>query len=718
VNDRSRSQVSVRRVPQVRSRIQEETLAWAMDSKTRKLRYILELRPEENGAACGCECISCGHPLQAVNAGKSVFQVRPHYRHEAGAETARCQTLSARAALLCSLKEGDWITLPRLKKAVTVQGLSGSTYEGWFEIEPALVQIASLRIVDTTIAEVVLDDGRRFEVVVTGVADSNLAANGSSFIPRIEIATDDPRLAAMDPDELRGLLVPAVQAGRWCSHWPAPELENEARLAATRAAIDALDWVDGDLPELLHLPVELRRESLLHREVKAILAEARRIQLPGWIWTSESITSTNNKLMTVPTMKTVVPLVSARLEKKLGRIIPDVIAQLSDGSELLIEVTVTNTITAERKERISAVDLPTIEIDFSQMAGTIHRDRLRTLVLEEVTGKHWLHQPESAQFLMVPRSIDLLIYGDRQKGYPGRRRNTVQDSEPDESAGRYLYAVKELAHLDHVIDKDSVWDWEQDRQYAYNDVLTAADELTAHGFPEATDYRLFDDGHTVLHRVMSIESGKPVGYKYNTVWQVINTILTDVGAKSRSWHGLYLIAIQAYAPKLTAPQEVRIAKWRAEVRASIQAGEKQHLRDPRYDALLGLLFPKMRDGLTKPKAKLLDVVDAPTLVRCDDSQIDPTLFSLTNGDAWRWTTSYEDRIRELELAASRARNDDWMVGIGSVLYQLTQARFGPAPWIVVEHVSAKTAVDNAIVWRYLCREGLIELVPRRRRSVT
>jgi len=709
VNESNTSYVSVRRVDEVRQRQQEQVLAWARDSKTKALRYILELGPHQNGAACECTCISCGHPLQAVNAGKAIFKNRPHFRHEAGAETERCHILSARAALLASLKEGDWIELPRMRRAVTVVGLSGAPYQGWIELEPQRVRIDQLRFADTTTAEVVLMDGRRLQVIVTGSAEATELEDGSCLVPRIEIATDDPQLAALDAAKLREMLVPAIKAARWCGHWPASELEAAAGDEARRAASEALDWDWEEQEGYSQLPVDLRRESLLHREVKTILATAQSLLLPGWRLAGAGGANGGKQLVTVADNRTLAGLAGARLEKKLGRIIPDVIAQLADGSELLVEVTVTNIITPERLERIRAVNLPTIEIDFSRMAGVLHRDRLRTLVLHEVTGKHWLHHPAATRPPVILPTDDSLVYGPRVPGDSAVRRHRLRETSAEEWGVIYLQAVMELAWLDYVAEKEAMWDWDDARQEAYDDVMRAADGLREHGFPEALDHRLFDNGHTMLHRLISIARGSVVGYKYMTVWQVINTMLTEASNASRSWHGLYLIAIRAYRPPLSRAQEERVAEWRDQVRASIQAGETLYLRDPRYDVFFGLLFPKMLLALDKPAAKRPRAADGPALLRRDDTEVDSGLFTQASSARWHWTTSYEERLRQLEIAASQARSEGWAVGPTSMLHQLAHARFGPYPWVVVEHVAVQTGVADAVVWRYLYREGYIAL---------
>ena len=53
----------------------------------------------------------------------------------------------------------------------------------------------------------------------------------------------------------------------------------------------------------------------------------------------------------------------------------------------------TNTITDERIERLSSLGWPVLEIDISRMGGTVTRDELTRLVLDEFAGKRWLHHP-------------------------------------------------------------------------------------------------------------------------------------------------------------------------------------------------------------------------------------------------------------------------------------------------------------------------------------
>lgn len=699
--------VTVRRREQVQARLQDHILAWAKEARSGRLRYIMELNELERGAACGCTCVSCNQPLVAVNAAKSEWTRRPHFRHESGTESHSCQVLSARAALLASLQDGDMIVLPRLRRSVSVQGLSGTSYEGWFEVAPQRVRIEQVRFADTTTAEILLDDGRRVTVVVIGSAGHfSAGASGETLVPRIEICIDDPSLATFSPEELRERLVPALETAPWCGHWPDAAGDALAREDALRAAADALDWdTDGE-----ELPADLRRESLLHREVKAILAEATSVLLPHWWITSTGTVATDS------TKSARVQLVGARLEKKLGRIIPDVIAELKSGSELLVEVTVTNTITPERLERIRAVNLATIEIDFSRMAGALSREALRRLVLDQVDGKVWLHHPAagaSVEIAPPAAAPGMFEFGPRRAGDAAKQKVAMLTTPAATWAASYLSAVRELARIDVAIDEDQLWEPERDREEAYQGVLRAADGLYLHGYPEALDHRLFNNQRTMLHRLMSIMTGSPVAYRYSKIWQVINSMLTDTMPEAKSWHSLYLLAIQEREQQLpfSDKQRVLLDEWRGRVRTSLRQNEDDYRRDPRYDRLFELLFPDLSFGLENLRIKRAPLAPAAQPAGADPDLIDARFYDESGYDQWIWSMPTVSVMRNLEMDASRARIDGWVVGQDSILYQLVRARLSTTSdvWITASIVAGKLDVGPASILRFLRRNGYIML---------
>ncbi len=699
--------VTVSRSPELRAQLNDQSLAWARDSASGALRYILELGAHQRGMACGCTCISCGQALLSINAARPDARPRPHFRHQKGTLAASCLVLTARAALLSSLQEGELIVLPRLRHMATVKGLSGAVYEGWFELAPHPVRISKRSFSDATTAEIVLDDGRRLKVVVIGSADRSMSPeSGETLVPRIEICIDDPDLAALSLDELRDRLVPALAAGTWCGRWADPERDAKALAQARAAAGDALDWTD----EEAGLPADLRRESLLHREVKAILADADRLLLPAW-----RIDDTGD-IVTESAHRISVDVAGARLEKKLGRIIPDVIAELKDGGELLVEVTVTNTITEERLDRIRAVNMATVEIDFSRMAGALSRDALRRLVLDDVAGKRWLHHPAAVR----PRHVRLAPYetmtlelGPNVEGNAPAFQARLLAVPAEAWAERYLVAVRQLADIEVELKNAPRVERELAQADAQADRLYAADGLHLHGYPEALDYRLLHLAPTVLHRLMSIMWLDPIGYDYDTVWQVINTMLTNTTPDAKSWHSLYLMAIKVRAGQLgfTPKQDQRIAAWREKVVESVRQGGDEYRRDPLFDRLFCLLFPELAVGLANTRFTRASspVPSAPT--GSDPDQDDERFYERERLDQWTWAMPGDVRARKLEIAASRARLDGWAVDDTSILHHLVDNKFAFSyPSVLASAIGEKLGVGAAPVLRYLRRNGYIVLM--------
>lgn len=693
-------EVAVQHVAQVRRRTGEHVLAWARQVSNGALRYILELNVSERGEACGCVCISCGNPLTAVNAATSAFIVRPHFRHQKGAEIAHCQVLSARAALLSSLQSGELITLPLTRRAVSVTGLSGTKYTAWFELAPQQVRIGRVDFRDATSAEVLLEDGRRLLVNVTGSSLAT-AEDGATLLPSLVIEVDDPELAGMAPADLRSRLLPALLSGQWCGHWPSPDDERQALDEAGELARAALDFDD----EHLELPPDLRRESLLHREVKSILATATSFVVPGWHIDHSGLA------LTLPNIQHEIVLSGARLESKLGNIIPDVIAETAEYGDLIVEVTVTNKITPERHARIRHAGLPSLEIDFSRMGGRLVRDELRSLVLNSVAGKRWLHQPIH-ELTEAASLTDEICFG---VAWPEKKaQRIIVDQSAEDCGANYLECVGYLAKLDAVEDSERErlgQHWVQAREVAYRDVLCAADSLHQRGFPEALDYRLFDDGHTILHRVMSIARDKPVGYRYNSSWQVINTMLTD-GPGARSWHSLYLIAIKVYAPTMNDSQRKRYEEWRDEVRLEVKRGQAGYLRDSKYDSLFGLLFPEMLPALSQAAAKSRVQGRTHKITRRDDAKMEWTRFA-DDEQRWFWTLPLAIVTQQFELAASSARLEGWSVDESSLLYHLARTRYVKHVSVFVSHICNELRLPQGLVRRYLYREGYISMSPVR-----
>ena len=137
-------------------RAQSHVQAWARDSLTGEPVYIMELGEHRRGGKCGCECQSCDLPLTAVNAAKSEYIKRPHFRHPNGGEKSECMFLAARLAALQLLREQGVFELPARRVSGKVLGLSGTQHEVWIEHPAERIKIRDFDFRDKASALITL----------------------------------------------------------------------------------------------------------------------------------------------------------------------------------------------------------------------------------------------------------------------------------------------------------------------------------------------------------------------------------------------------------------------------------------------------------------------------------------------------------------------------------------------------------------------------------
>lgn len=591
-------------------RANDLVMAWAIDKESGQPIYILELDDKHTGAKCGCLCVSCKLPLTAINVAKTEYQQRPHFKHPKGAQRDSCLVLAARYAIAQQLLELGFIELPQRKVSSRIVGLSGKVYEAWESIKPERVKIADTQFTDKATALLTLDDGRKVLVELTGGLSESISTDGSP-IPTISISLgDDLSLASMSPDELKARLTLLWAGACWHSHWADAELIEKATQEAQSNATSQLDWMtdDDSLEGAEALTSEQKRETLLHSEVKRILEHEKRINLPELVARANREAPRDggySREWRKPSE--MVTLKEVSLEKRFGRVIPDVIATVGDSSyegqvyTLLIEVTVTNTITDERLQRIQSTNLPTLEIDIGRMGGLVTRDELVKLVVEELVAKRWLHHPTAVS---VARRLEEEIDTEIQKLLE-KEAARARSLEVPLNVWTQRYIVEFIDHaalrvLAEKLAKRQPTSFEL-KQHAIREqqslerLQDCAYALELYGYPEANnfnDFRL----RRVLDRLFSIRTNSAVGYELESCWQVINTANMD-REESRTWHTLFLIAINLYKPTLTDEQDNKVKDWRTKVVDSIKEGKSEYLRATKYDALLGLLFPEMKTAL-------------------------------------------------------------------------------------------------------------------------
>lgn len=571
-------------------RLEELVMAWGKDATTGEARYIFELDESRRGARSGCICYSCGKALTAVNAARAQWRIRPHFRHPDGAERNACLVLTARAALLTQLHEQDRIVLPARKVTTQVTGLSGKLYDAWVVRPAERVTIKSFKPRDSVSAVLSLEDGRQVLVRLTGSLKEE--SSGEVF-PVIELSVDDPTLAALDPSTLKTRLQLLVEAGTWCGqHWADIELGKEAQLAAEAAAAQALDWLPSEAEHDLNGAHS--QESVLHWLTKEILRQEGRLQVPPVVYREPWVSSKETREI-ARRRGSLLQLSDVRLERKVGQIRPDVIAQYVDPIDgetgvLLVEVTVTNEIVPERLARIQAEGLAALEINIGQLGGLLTRADFTKLVTEEMAVKKWLFHPWLVQ----------MVAQRKAESEEANRQYVVGLAE---ARARYLAAFRRLAAL-RAEDLETP-EARQARKEGREEVRKIGEELALYGCEGGDDMELYGWQGCILDRLLSICDGQPVGYRLETLWQVLNTVLSEKAPEKLAWHTLYLSALKAYRHVLAPQHQVRVDAWRSEVRAILEESGARgqrcvYLRNRKFDPLLGLLFPEMRRYLEMP----------------------------------------------------------------------------------------------------------------------
>lgn len=581
----------------------ELVMAWARDIETGEPRYIGEIDAEHRGGRCGCECPSCRLPLIAVNAAKEKVVRRPHFRHPEGAQRDECAVLTARVAAMRLLAEEGVIDLPRRQMSATAEGLSGALHEAWVETPAERVRVTSIDFRDRTVAVLTLDDGRQLRVALTGgITEQAGDAGETTLVPTITIEVD-ASVAGMDQAEIRRRLQLLPESICWRSHWNDAELRADAARQATGMALDALDWLPDDMVLPEGLTDAMKRESLLHHEVKRILQAAEKIAVPG-VEVTEELRSdgqvTLQRRWVTPVRD--LALTNTRLEHRMHPLVPDVVtaAVAMDGDifdPMIIEVTVTNTIDEDREARIREQGIAALEIDLSTSGGRVTREELRRLVVHKIAGKRWLHYPGLDEIRATLRKEmdderDLKAEAAR---IAEERRRRVQDTSMGQLAARYLLAVERM------LDEDSRLPVGPGRSEklmpARTAVAISVDDMAQRGFPEAGDEDLLGH-HRILSRLLSIRANRGIGYGFGTASEVLNAIQQSQPGNRHDWT-LYLIAVKVYMPNLSDDERVWrwFETWRDDVIAAVKRKDLLYLRSTKYDRLLSLLFPEMAPGL-------------------------------------------------------------------------------------------------------------------------
>ena len=576
-----------------------QVMAWARDKATGEPMYIMELDSNHTGANCDCECPSCDLPLVAVNAAKKEYRIRPHFRHPDGAIKSDCMYLSARLAALQLLRTEGFILLPKIRRSGTAVGLSGTAYEAWIERPTERVFIRDFNFNDKTAAILTLDDGRKLRFELFG--DGAKIASDGGHIASIRLNLTDPAIAGMDIEELRSRISLIPDGMCWLSHWNDQEMIAEAKAEANRKADDFMDLQSRYSDDLEGIDKKFRRETVLHWEVKNILAESMELRVPSLDVFAIGCSDSGVKVKREWARNVeVIPLLSVQTEKRLGCVIPDIIAKThhEHGGTLLVEVTVTNHIDNQRLNRIKDQNLPTLEIDLSRSGGLVSRSELKTIVVDGLELKKWLHHPEIAnRSLILEAEITAEVKRINDAEHAKQEYiKQVLNTPIQEIIAEYLDAITKLADFDTLdsMSSDAIFSKES-TNYLLKEI---GKKLAIFGYPEALDDELTTGRQGIIPRILSIKIGRGVGYKLNSTMEVMNAIKQSSNGNSTN-HTIYMIAEKVYRHGSITENPEWYAEWVNVVKRSLRSGSKTYRRDTKFDGFLSLLFPELKDPLSK-----------------------------------------------------------------------------------------------------------------------
>ncbi|MCY9666468.1 hypothetical protein M5X11_16105 [Paenibacillus alginolyticus] len=104
------------------------------------------------------------------------------------------------------------------------------------------------------------------------------------------------------------------------------------------------------------------------------------------------------------------------LEKKLGRIVPDIILY-KKGIPLIIEIKVTHEVDLEKVKKIQSLNISTIEINLSGIDRNISYEELKDIVLFKTELKKWIYNAKANKISNSVHSSN--IYEERPSGSLG-----------------------------------------------------------------------------------------------------------------------------------------------------------------------------------------------------------------------------------------------------------------------------------------------------------
>lgn len=615
-------------------------MAWALRASDRSIVHISQI--SVTGLGCGCLCAGCGADLEAVNADKPPEHflrpraMRKSFRHHAGTQRGDCLRKSTRAAIFKTMLDSKRLVLPSRTVSGGFVGVSGRRHEGAASSDAGVDAVEGVLWSDEISAMLVMADGRKVHLVLR--TDVAIDPRGEGADAVLVITADDPEVAGWSHDEILAKAQLSEGWCRWDRHWEDEALGVRAEAAARDKALQFMDALpeqgtDGATPEdearyatpefLESLTPAQRGETLLHLHLKRLLASLAMLEVGSMQFpVSFAPPDGSRPLQGVATMPGLRLRISrARLEQRLGTIVPDVLCDVEDvsgelqPSELIVEVAVTHFVGPEKLLKIQAMDLPCLEFDAKRLGATteLTLDRLEFLLRRPPRGAvRWLHHPYVRDKVELARQELKLQFAAQlaQIAAATARRQEAERLEAQREAARAQHRrqLRSLASRVQVMDRRSLlreYFEAVTRQRPVFDAFGWDDEsygIYRSGFVrhklESWSSNILQDVLVALGSIRNAGDADASGSTRAGIVTLMDRALSVDRHRMRPYLFLMLKAIKIHwAGDVDDVQRSSVRRIAHAVKASIDAGESIYAREPEFDEPLRILFPELREAL-------------------------------------------------------------------------------------------------------------------------
>lgn len=578
---------------------QDQPMRWAEHKASGEATYVGWLRADQNGNACGCKCPACGENLQAVNAGKDASHFLKantrgmFFRHPTGHQRRDCSFLMAKLAALHLLMERGEIDLPPPRRPGVHQGASGTTYTAEAVGRSWSGRISDKVWLDSQSARITID-GRT--VLVQLQARSNLSSD-IAVDGVITIRVNDPIVASWEPEQILQALRLDSGFSCWEKHWNDDELNSEAQRKAATAAEEAMDRIPSELGSLDGLSHLQKSETVLHAKVKEILSKAGRLRGPYCDQEVSRVMHDGSlKRLHVHIDSQNLTLSEVRLEAPLQGLVPDVMCiarssrNPSESFQLLIEVAVTHRVDTAKRALIARHGLACVEIDLTLLTTKQRRitvDQLQSAVIDDVQCKSWVFNPALARMV---QSKELELESEDNELLKAWQREEERQQWLDELSTERLIELLMPALKNYWLTEGYL---SVDDGYELLPQEVAA-RLTRRGFKNADDAVLLKK-QGLLHCLDDIRSCHLSKHSVGK-WSDLAPLAEEPALQK--YLTLGLMALKAYPLNFSLEDVDRVSKLRRKVKESLDAEQRTYARPASHDALIGRLFPPMRDAVS------------------------------------------------------------------------------------------------------------------------